>query len=170
MSSTGDRRIVVGVDGSNASVRALVWAMQEAADGGLDVEVLTAWPAHRVPMVREAPGHFNDSRNRAVVAQRRAVSQAESQLGRLPHLTERLENRPPLEALLAASSGSHMLVVGSRHSRRHQFGVGSQRFVDRCFDDASCAVAVVDESGRVVQRPNSTTDGGGSPHSGLASR
>jgi hypothetical protein len=156
MSSTDNHTIVVGVDGSNASVRALVWAMQEAVKLELDVEVLTAWPAHRAPMVHEVPGHFNESRNHAVVAQRQVVSQAESELGRLPHLTERLENRPPLEALLDASSTSRMLVVGSRHSRRHQFGVESQRLVDRCFDAASCSVAVVDEGGSVLQRPDRT--------------
>ena len=46
------RRIVVGVDGSEPSVRALQWAARQAEWSGATLEVLTAWtfPEHPAPL------------------------------------------------------------------------------------------------------------------------
>ena len=46
------RRIVVGVDGSEPSIRALQWAARQAEWSGATLEVLTAWtfPEHPAPL------------------------------------------------------------------------------------------------------------------------
>ena len=49
---TPSRRIVVGVDGSEPSIRALQWAARQADWSGATLEVLTAWtfPEHPAPL------------------------------------------------------------------------------------------------------------------------
>lgn len=152
MQTSESTTITVGVDGSEASARALVWAIGEAVQGGFDVAVLTAWPANGAVMVHEVPGHASAPRSRAVEAQLRTVAHARSEVHRWPALSARIENERPLDALLAASASSYMLVLGAGEARHHRFGVGSPRLVDRCFDDAPCAVAVVSAGGGVHQR------------------
>ena len=46
------RRIVVGVDGSEPSIRALQWAARQAEWSGATLEVLTVWtfPEHPAPL------------------------------------------------------------------------------------------------------------------------
>ncbi len=46
------RRIVVGVDGSEPSIRALQWAARQAESSGATLEVVTAWtfPEHPAPL------------------------------------------------------------------------------------------------------------------------
>ena len=50
------RRIVVGVDGSEPSIRALQWAARQAEWSGATLEVLTAWtfPEHPAPLGHRA--------------------------------------------------------------------------------------------------------------------
>ena len=43
MTGQESRRIVVGVDGSPASVRALAWAVREGRLSGRVVDVICAW-------------------------------------------------------------------------------------------------------------------------------
>jgi Universal stress protein family len=43
MASSEERRIVVGVDGSESSVRALTWAARQAELTGAVLEVVTTW-------------------------------------------------------------------------------------------------------------------------------
>ena len=43
MTEAAKNRVVVGVDGSEASLAALVWATEEAAGLGAEVEAVTVW-------------------------------------------------------------------------------------------------------------------------------
>jgi nucleotide-binding universal stress UspA family protein len=47
--TTVGRRIVVGVDGSPASVRALRWALNQGVLTGAAVEAVNAWQVPQVP-------------------------------------------------------------------------------------------------------------------------
>lgn len=107
-------RVVIGVDGSPASVRALVWALGFAEAYDIAVEVVTAWPMHAPVFIGEVPGHFNDARWQAVQAQRRAVEHAGALLGEVPSVVTTVTNALPAAGLLAASVDADLLVLGAR--------------------------------------------------------
>lgn len=105
--------VVVGVDGSPSSARALARAMRYAAEEGVSLLVLTAWPLRHRVFVREIPGHFNDARWEALEAQARVVAQALSLVSEPPAFDTALVNAPALDALLARATGTAVVVVGS---------------------------------------------------------
>lgn len=105
--------VCVGVDGSEASVQALIWALRHALEHDAVVEVVTAWPLHAPVFVREVPGHFNESRWRAVEAQARTLATARSLMAHPPAHTTRLENAPALEVLVRRSASAKLLVLGT---------------------------------------------------------
>ena len=108
-------RIVVGVDGSEHSRRALNWALQEARLRGASVEVLHAWHIPYVAM-NSGPGIFlvqDDLEEAARTLLHGLVRDADkSGLARPPE--EVLVNGSPAQALIEKSEGADMLVVGSR--------------------------------------------------------
>jgi nucleotide-binding universal stress UspA family protein len=104
-------RIVVGVDGSAASLEALVWAVRQAALTGAVVEAVTAWhfPA---PVGGFAIGDQIDWQANARAIQDIAVKEA---LGdEAPALVRRIVQGHPVPALLEEAAGADLLVVGSR--------------------------------------------------------
>jgi len=106
-------RIVVAVDGSEASVRALVWAMQHARELDLTVEALTTWPLHGAVFVREVAGHFCEPRWRAREVQAEAVARALALVRDAPAHELRVVNADLVDALLRASSRAAIVVTGS---------------------------------------------------------
>lgn len=105
--------VVVGVDGSERSVEALVWALQHAAKEHLPVLVVTAWPLRHRAFVHEVPGHFNDARWEASEAQARAIAQARSLVARAPRIESSLVNAPMLQAILALARPERLVVLGT---------------------------------------------------------
>lgn len=107
--------VVVAVDGSEASVRALVWAMEHAADRGLRVEVLTTWPMHDAVFVREVSGHFCEPRWEAREAQADATARARAVVADQPPHHLRVENADLVEELVRVASRARpaLLVLGS---------------------------------------------------------
>lgn len=107
------RRIVVGVDGSRSSAAALEHACRRAEDTGETVVALHAW---RVP----APStDVWSSKPRSVDTDERERFLSESIAGvREDHPGVRLEHEvvpvPPGQALVDASAGASLVVVGSR--------------------------------------------------------
>lgn len=107
------RRIVVGVDGSRSSAAALEHACRRAEDTGETVVALHAW---RVP----APStDVWSSKPRSVDTDERERFLSESIAGvREDHPDVRLEHEvvpvPPGQALVDASAGASLVVVGSR--------------------------------------------------------
>jgi nucleotide-binding universal stress UspA family protein len=110
--STGhQRRIVVGVDGSPASLEALQWAVRQASLTGAAAEAVTAWhfPA--------AVGGFpivdpTDWQANAHDVQDLAVKEALGDAA--PALVRRVAQGHPVRVLLEAAVGAELLVVGSR--------------------------------------------------------
>lgn len=108
-------RIVVGVDGSEESDRALVWALEEARLRGASVEVVHAW---RIPMLaglsrlpvvdyREVGQEILDA------AVERALERVSGAAAETP-ITRTLVDGPIQRALCEAAQGAALLVVGSR--------------------------------------------------------
>ncbi len=113
----GTGLVVVGVDGSPASIEALTWALRWAVERRATVEVVTAWPAAGAVWVHEVPGHFCEPQAQARQAQESAVRAATAQVPTLPTLRTRLANRSPLDALVEASREADLLVLGVNPER-----------------------------------------------------
>jgi nucleotide-binding universal stress UspA family protein len=134
------RRIVVGVDGSPASLDALEWAVRQGALTGAVVEAVTAWyfPTTAVggyPIVAESDWHGN-----AQIIQDLAVKEA---LGdEATSLVRRVARGHPVSVLLDAAAGADLLVVGCRgHGGFTGMLLGSVS--EHVVAHAPCAVVVV---------------------------
>ena len=147
--------VVVGVDGSEPSARALAWALDVAATRGWAVEAVTAWPEAGAVMVHDVPGHHSEPRHRAVTTQARTIEAATRAVAAVPELTSVIVNSHPVDALLERSAEARLLVVGS-HGRE---GAHEQRHVpvDETLALLSpCPVVVV----RANEPAHSSTDSG----------
>jgi nucleotide-binding universal stress UspA family protein len=109
--------IVVGVDGSGPSQRALEWAMREAAIRHAPLSVLTVHPA----IVGYFGGVVSTPQDLELTGQTKAAVQAETDkaLAGLsgPHpesVTVRAVHGFPVEELVNASKEADMVVLGSR--------------------------------------------------------
>lgn len=134
---------LVAVDGSDASVPALVWALRHAAGHAMRVEVLTIWPPHGSPLIHEVPGHFCAPRWSAHVAQHDVVRHALEEVPAGPILRVRLENGDAAEKIVEASARCDVVVLGSNSP------AGRRRLAARIHAEAACEVVVVDHRGDV---------------------
>lgn len=141
----GQHRIVVGVDGSEGSKHALRWAARQAGFTGATLEVVTGW---------EYPAFFGfapavpDDIDYAELAARALTEAIDEVFGsdRPPGLETQVIARHPALALVEASEGADLLVVGSR-------GYGG--FADAllgsvstyCVHHAHCPVTVIRPAG-----------------------
>ena len=143
MSGSGDdrHRIVVGVDGSESSKHALRWAARQAGFTGATLEAVTGW---------EYPAFFGfaptvpDGIDYGELAGRALDQSIDDVFGadRPARLETRVVARHPALALVEASEGADLLVVGSR-------GYGG--FADAllgsvstyCIHHAHCPVTVI---------------------------
>ncbi|MEV4788785.1 universal stress protein [Streptomyces tuirus] len=134
-------RVVVGVDGSPASHAALRWAARHARMVGGAVEAIYVWdtPSARGWSGPAVDPDFDLEQARERFAQElRAVFPGEQP----PRLREHLVQGDPSEALIQASEGAELLVVGRRGIggfARAMLGSVSQR----CAQHAACPVVVV---------------------------
>jgi nucleotide-binding universal stress UspA family protein len=110
-------QIVVGVDGSDASRRAARFGFSEAALRGTGLTVVHAWttPPHPALRTFEAPGGVDWSflQSQAATTLSRSIATARQHFPDVD-VAERLINDQPGDALLDASRGAELLVVGSR--------------------------------------------------------
>jgi nucleotide-binding universal stress UspA family protein len=133
-------KIVVGVDGSPSSVAALEWATQQAELTGAELEVVTAW---EWPMMYGEP--FALPVDFDPVAQARgtlddALSTARAAHPKVEFRAIVVEGRPA-PALVEASRGADLLVVGSRgHGEFAGMLLGSVS--EHCTSNAYCPVLV----------------------------
>lgn len=106
-------RIVVAVDDSEASVRALVWAFGRARELGVRVEALTTWPLHGAVFVREVAGHFCEPRWRAREVQAAAVARALALVDDAPPYELRVVNADLVDTLRRAALRAVLVVAGT---------------------------------------------------------
>ncbi len=142
--------VVVGVDGSDGSVLALSWALEEAALRGAKLAVVNGWwnaywyPSLGITSVPYAVADFQ-AVSRDMLDETLDAALSSTSL-RPPEIEKLAVGEPPVAALLERSEGAGLLVVGTRGRRALASAVlGS---VSRqCLQHAGCAVAVVPSGG-----------------------
>jgi len=143
MSSPSSSRIVVGIDGSDSSMRALERAIHQAELTKASVLAVVAWRWPIVPgwgMPLAAP---HDASADAKSALEEVLDPIRS---RHPDVTieSRVVEGHPAPVLVEASRGSDLLVVGSRgHGEFAGMLLGSVS--EHCVSNAACPVLVVRE-------------------------
>lgn len=118
METSLPRPLVVGVDGSESSARAVRWAALEASRVGAPLELLSAW---QTPVTTSwgtlgtpyvDPAIFEGNATEAV---RAAKAQVTEEMGAdAPPMTGATAAGPPAPALLDAAQHASLLVVGTR--------------------------------------------------------
>jgi len=140
MSETQDV-IVVGLDGSAASDRALEWALQEGLRRGWTVEVVTAFGHNTHGGLAETTvtRHSREAAEKAQVEQVDRV--AEPYRDDVTLAVEVVEG-PAVERLIEAAQHARLLVVGSHgYGRVRTILVGS--VAAGCIRNATCPVVVL---------------------------
>ncbi len=114
--------LLVGIDGSDNSRKALRWAMQEAALRHVQLTVMTVRPAPARPatmvfwgLSRQPESNLDQDQLREKV-QELAAKVAGEIAGTGPEVTVNVSTGNPAEELISASREADMLVVGSRGS------------------------------------------------------
>jgi CBS domain-containing protein/nucleotide-binding universal stress UspA family protein len=112
---TAVRHIVVGVDGSAASSRALRWAVDQAAKSGAAVEAVHAWTVPDMGTDRLAQA-LADPQELEQQARREldVVVEGAADGGLVAPVSRTLVRDDPASALLRVGSEADLLVVGSR--------------------------------------------------------
>ncbi len=114
--SPASGRVVVGVDGSKPSLRALAVAFDEAARSGGTLDVLHAWEAHSAsdPTLSTSSDWSTYEANlEKIVESAIATLRSENPDVKVDYEVVRSE---PVQALVDRTEGAAMLVVGSRGS------------------------------------------------------
>ncbi len=141
-----DGVVVVGIDGSNHAERALDWALVEARVHGDKLLLVHAWQFPAVAMTSFAGdplpvfGH-DDLQKLAVEVLTRAAANARRQEPGVDVDTRLIEGHPGA-ALVEASKGARLLVVGSRGLGGFT-GMLMGSVSSSCAHHAHCPVVVV---------------------------
>ena len=140
--------IIVGVDGSDHSRRALRWAMREAGLRHAGLLVIAVLPAPVLPATRIywAAQVYPDNRAALELEQkaiREFVAEAGGELGQpVPAVTVRVTTGRPAEELVKASREADLLVVGSR-GRGGFAGLLAGSVSTQVVQHAACPVVIV---------------------------
>lgn len=133
-------RIVVGVDGSESSLRALAWAGRQAELTGASLEVITAWERP----ITFGGGPFENAWGPQVDSQKvldEAVN-AESRTRPSEKVRSTLVEGHPAPVLVEASRDADALVVGSRGYGEF-VGMLLGSVSQHCVTNAHCPVVVI---------------------------
>jgi nucleotide-binding universal stress UspA family protein len=139
-----NRRIVVGVDGSEPSKHALRWAVRQAELTGASVDAINAWD---VPLYAGVAPIFETGTEGEVLAKagERVLTETLAEVaGERPSVAvhPRVVEGHPAVALLRAAEGADLLVVGCRgHGAFVSALLGSVS--QYCVHHAPCPVVVV---------------------------
>jgi nucleotide-binding universal stress UspA family protein len=135
-----ERRIVVGVDGSPPSERALDWAVAEAQRTGAALHLVSAW------MFPMALGYaFTTTVHEVQQSAQDVIDRAVAHVGEVAGdvtVTGETSEQAPAPALIAAAKGADLLVVGSRGLGGFQ-GLLIGSVSQYCTRHATCSVVVV---------------------------
>jgi nucleotide-binding universal stress UspA family protein len=137
-------KVVVGVDGSESSLRALRWAAHQAGLLGSPLEVVTAWtfPDHPAPL--DVPVHIENLDHLIEVARDRLDHVIDEVIpaNQRAHVSAKVIKGDAARVLLDEAEGATLLVVGTRGRREmERLLLGSVS--DRCVKQSHCPVTVV---------------------------
>jgi nucleotide-binding universal stress UspA family protein len=132
--------MVVGIDGSEGSRRALEWAVEHARRLGVSVMATYAWRGPSVPQLWYGPHSDPDD------LARRAAQFLDAQLASVDtsgvDVERRVVDNRPSAALIEAGTLASLVVVGSRgHGQVTNVVLGSVS--DQVAHHATCPVVVV---------------------------
>ncbi len=131
-------RIVVGVDGSDGGIRALDWAVAEAARRGGTVAAVTAWQWTEPDLGADVRAEREQAARRALAE---AVVAARAPYPQVAVSTEAVPGGAA-DALTRAATDADLLVLGSHgHSRLFHAVLGS--VAEACIRQATCPVVVI---------------------------
>ena len=144
--------IVVGVDGSDHSHRALIWALQQAAAQQAPLTVLAVrpeparpatgiyWGVHAYPEDSHNPDVARKAIEQIVEQARSEISETASQV------TVNVVTGDPAHELISASHDADLVVVGSRGSGGLAWLLGSVS--SKVAHHAACPVVIIREKGQ----------------------
>ena len=135
----GQELVVVGVDGSAASVAALAWAARYGSAAGARVQALLAW--HYPGPIEKAPDSIFEQTN-AQMQTTLDEAVAKAIPGQPAGVEKSLGYGHPAEVLINASKEADLLVVGS-HGHRAFTGMLLGSVSLHCVTGAFCPVVVV---------------------------
>jgi len=137
---TENGRIVVGVDGSDASKHALRWALRQARITGASVDAVIAWHPVIVFGYMPPPGDFDvEGAARSVLEETVGEILADEQD---VAVRQRVFEGSAAQVLVDAAKGAQLLVVGNRgHGGLTEALLGSVG--QHCVHHAGCPVVVV---------------------------
>jgi nucleotide-binding universal stress UspA family protein len=137
------RRIVVGVDGSAPSKAALAWSARQARLTGATVEAVIAWqyPAtygYTMPTAPEINYNYEEIAAKVIAD---TIAEFRGQDNQVEIISRVVEGNAA-QALLDASAGAELLVVGSRgHGGFFEALLGSVG--QHCVHHATCPVVII---------------------------
>jgi nucleotide-binding universal stress UspA family protein len=134
--------VVVGVDGSRASLAALTAALADSAAAHREVEVVTVWAAPALHARDDGLFLSRAARRRALRVQTMATALATRRAGVRVPVTGVLLQGDPAEILVQASAGAAELVLGAPRSGSCDLG-RTASVTRRCLSEALCPVRVV---------------------------
>ena len=110
------KTILVGVDGSRGSRKALTWAAAEAAEHGADLVVIHVWERTLPPAAGNPSVPAGDASDTSQAAADELVQIVKEELGDDPPVVAqpRVKRGRPAEVLIEESAGADLLVVGTR--------------------------------------------------------
>ncbi|MEV4643575.1 universal stress protein [Saccharopolyspora sp. NPDC049357] len=153
MNTPSQHLIVVGVDGSPASLQALHWALDQARRTEATVTAVMAWT---VPELYDWPMPTAAQLDLATENWLHDIVRAEVPEDELPRIHLRTAGGHPAEVLLDHAATAELLVVGHRGT-----GTFAQTLLGStaryCVDHATCPVVVVREPR--TSSPHSTLPG-----------
>ena len=131
--------VVVAVDGSEGSRRALRWAAEYARMSGAPLQAVMAWD---LPTNYGMPANYDDVDFTKEAEAR--LEQTLAAVGDLGVVEQRVEQGHPAAVLVSASEHARLLVIGS-----HGHGVFAASLLGsvshKCIHHAHCPVVVVRE-------------------------
>ncbi len=138
-----ERRIVVGIDGSQGSKDALRWAVEQARLTGADVEALWAY-SYGLAWIDVGTTYedvwMDDATHRAETDARAFVESTVPDTGSVPLRVRAIEG-PAVDVLVEQSKEADLLVVGTR-GRGELAGLLLGSVSQRCVERAHCPVVV----------------------------
>jgi nucleotide-binding universal stress UspA family protein len=116
MSVSTWKTVLVGVDGSRGSRKALNWAAAEAAEHGADLVVLNVWGRALLPPAGSGSVPAGDVPDPSELAAESLVQVIKEELGENPPIVAqpRVKQGHPAEVLIEQSVDADLLVVGTR--------------------------------------------------------
>ena len=105
--------IVVGVDGSPASMAALRWALPMVRQEGCPLEIVSVWSNPTAEALHQIPGHVNEQREAAARAAATAATLARRELGATAVVSTVTMKGEVADVLSERARAARFLVLGS---------------------------------------------------------